>query len=188
MTNWPYYSEEAATNQSNASIEKPWWCWPLSFSYKNHSECLPSLWPIHLFVFSKSMCCVFESFNLVDMNLVASSNRQWTWVSVGLLQMDIHVIVNLQAEVSHEASAVPGLAFFCLCAHRLGSSRGLQECTVSRWDSVLQRRRCSIFVNTSPETHLSWTALSLRDSRHVLLRQTVQTFSLFIFELCAFCS
>lgn len=26
--------------------------------------------------------------------------------------MDIHVIVNLQAEVSHEASAVPGLAFF----------------------------------------------------------------------------
>lgn len=59
---------------------------PKSFSYKNHNECLPSLRPI----FFKSVCCVFESFNLVDMNIVASSTRQWTWVSVGLFYMDKH--------------------------------------------------------------------------------------------------
>lgn len=120
----------------------------------------PASGPYVFFVFYfKSMCCVFESFNLVDMNLVASSNRQWTWVSVGLLQMDIHTVY-LQAEVPHEASAVPGCRF-CLRAHRFSSSRGIEECTISRWDSMLlQRWRHSSVLSTNPLKLISLGPLS----------------------------
>ena len=126
MTSWPYYYyyEEAASNQSNASIEKPRRHWLLSVSYKNHnSECLPGLRPIR-FYFSKSMCCVFESFTLVDMNLVASSNRQRTWVSVGpFTNGHPHIVKPPMQKFHMKAGAVSGWRF-CLRAHRLSSSRG----------------------------------------------------------------
>lgn len=43
----------------------------------NHSECLPSLRPICLFFYSSLCAACVNHFNLVDMNLVASSTM-WT--------------------------------------------------------------------------------------------------------------
>lgn len=154
---------------------------PKSFSYKKHSECLSSLRPIFFF---KSMCCVFESFHLVDMNLVASSTRQWTWVSVGLFYMDKHTHCERPGRCFTRSQCCSRLVFFAFAPTTLVPRGGLKSVQF-----YPETRRCrgdsstSAFCQQTPP----WNS-SLRDSRHVLLRQIVQTFSLFIFELCAFCS
>lgn len=96
----------------------------------------------------------------------------WTWI-LWPLQTDSGTftnghphIVNLQAEVSHEARAVPPFFFF-----------PLDPCG-GDWSVFRPVLSTNLLKVISPGPL----------SRSETSRQTVQKFSLFIFELCAFCS